>query len=63
VSTQITHEAAASAPKVLVAGGLATFSSDLDMIIKVLGLVYIVLQIAFLSYKWWVMRKTNKDIE
>ena len=62
-SHQLTHDAVDAGPKLLVAGGLATFTSDLDLVIKVLGLIYIVLQIAFLAYRWWVMRKNNRDEE
>lgn len=58
---QIAHDAAGAAPKLLVAGGLAAFTDDLDLLIKVLGALYIVLQIAFLAYRWHILRKSNKD--
>lgn len=56
-------DAAASVPKLMVAGGLATFASDLDLIIKVLGLVYIIMQIGFLAHRWLLIRRTKKDQE
>ena len=58
---QLQSEVITAVPKVVAAAGLAAFAAELDPWIKILGFIYIVLQIAFLMYRGWLMRSNKKS--
>lgn len=61
--TPIAQEVSASMPHVAATSAITLTAAYLDPVMKVLGLVYIVLQIAFVCIKFWMLKNSKKDIE